>query len=235
MRGKFHARYNSGVTVADRSVIRVLVADDHPAFAEGLVRLLSEEADLAPVGMAGNGEEALALARTSQPDVVVMDFVMPGMNGVEATRQLKAERPEVAVLVLSAYGHLPYVLAALEAGAGGYLIKNAPMRELISAIRALHSGEMVIDSSLAAEVVRSIAPSRVPGARATSLSASDCELLKLGATGMTNRAIAARLSVSERTVQARLTAICAKLGVASRIEAVIKAIKEGWLMPEDLP
>ncbi len=216
-------------------VIKVLVADDHPPFAKGLVKLLAEEADFKPVGLAGDGEEALALAREHRPDVVVMDIAMPGMNGIEATRRIKKELPEVAVLALSAYGYHPYVLAALEAGVGGYLLKNVPMRELINAIRALHSGEIVMDQALAAKVLRTVARSRAGQGPGCNLSSGDLELLKLGAKGMSNREIAAKLFISERTVQSHFASIFGELGVGSRIEAVVKAIKEGWLVPDDLP
>lgn len=223
------------MNTTELKVIKVLVADDHPPFAEGLVKLLAEEADLKLVGLAGDGEEALALAKEHRPDVVVMDIAMPGMNGIEATRRIKEELPEVAVLALSAYGYYPYVLAALEAGVGGYLLKNVPMRELINAIRALRSGEIVLDQALAAKVLRTVTRSRAGPGPGYNLSSGDLELLKLGARGMSNREIGAKLFISERTVQSHFAGIFGKLGVASRIEAVVKAIKEGWLAPDDLP
>ncbi len=218
-----------------QKVVRVLVVDDHPPFAEGLVKLLAEQADFKPIGLASDGEEALAMAREGRPDVVVMDISMPRMNGIEATRRIKEELPGVAVLVLSAYGHEPYVLAALEAGAGGYLLKNVSMREVINAIRALHSGETVLDHTSAAKVLRIIVGSRGAQGPGSNLSSGDRELLKLGASGMSNRAIASKLFMSERTVQSHFTSIFGKLGVGSRIEAVVRAVKDGWLSPDDLP
>lgn len=223
------------MNTTDPEVIRVLVVDDHPPFAQGLVKLLAEQPDFKAIGLACNGEEALALAKDGKPDVVVMDISMPGMNGIQATRRIKEELPEVAVLVLSAYGYYPYVLAALEAGAGGYLLKNVPMRELIEAIRALHSGETVLDHALAAKVLRVVAAARKARGLSYDLSSGDLELLKLGAKGMSNHEIAAKLFVSERTVQSHFAKVFGKLGVGSRIEAVVRAIKEGWLSPEDLP
>ncbi len=220
---------------SERKPIRVLVADDHPSFVEGLVKLLSQDADFEPVGIASNGEEALSMAKNSRPHVVVMDISMPRMSGIEATRRIKEIMPEVAILVLSAYSYEPYVLAALEAGAGGYLLKNVPLRQLINAIKALHSGETILDHDLAAKVLRTIARSRGSHGSSSNLSSNDLELLKLGATGMSNKNIAAKLFISERTVQSHFTTIFDKLGVGSRIEAVVRAIKEGWIPPEDLP
>jgi DNA-binding NarL/FixJ family response regulator len=225
---------NTSTNNNDRKVIRVLVVDDHPAFAEGLVKLLELDADFKPIGIACDGKEAISRARDSKPDVVVMDISMPNMNGIEATRRIKEEQPGVAVLALSAYGYQPYVLAALEAGAGGYILKNAPMQELINAIRGLYFGETVLNHDLAGKVLRTIARSRGPQGVGSNLSSGDLELLKLGATGMSNRDIASKLFISERTVQSHFTSIFGKLGVGSRIEAVVKAIKEGWLSPDDL-
>jgi DNA-binding NarL/FixJ family response regulator len=220
---------------SERKVIRVLVADDHPAFAEGLVKLLERDADFMPIGIARDGAEALLRARDCNPDVVVMDISMPKMNGIEATRRIKAEQPRIAVLALSAFGYHPYVMAALDAGAGGYLLKNAPMEQIINAIRGLYFGETVLNSDIAGKVLRTIAMSRGSQGAGKDLTSSDLELLKLGATGMSNSEIASKLFISERTVQSHFTNIFSKLGVGSRIEAVVKAIKEGWLFPEDLP
>lgn len=223
------------MNVSERKPIRVFVVDDHPSFVEGLVKLLSQDVDFEPVGVASNGEESIALIKEKKPHVVVMDISMPRMNGIEATRRIKQMMPEVAILVLSAYGYEPYVLAALEAGAGGYLLKNVPLRQLINAIKSLHSGETILDHDLATKVLRTIARSRSSPGSSSNLSTSDLELLKLGATGMSNRNIASKLFISERTVQSHFTTIFDKLGVGSRIEAVVRAIKEGWIPPEDLP
>lgn len=223
------------IDINEKKSIRVFVVDDHPPFVEGLVKLLSEDPDFKPIGSANNGEDAVAAVKINKPDVIVMDISMPHMNGIDATRIIKKAMPEVAILVLSAYNYEPYVLAALEAGAGGYLLKNVPLKQLINAIKALHSGETVLDHDLASKVLRAVARSRGSHGSGSSLSASDLELLKLGATGMNNHDIAAKLFISERTVQSHFTSIFNKLGVGSRIEAVVRAIKEGWLSPEDLP
>jgi DNA-binding NarL/FixJ family response regulator len=221
--------------VDERKKITILVADDHPPFAQGLSKLLTEQPDLVPVGVAGDGEEAMRLAEEVKPDVVVMDISMPKLNGIEATRRIKSELPGTAVLVLSAYGYHPYVLSALEAGAAGYLLKNVPMRELLNAIRALRVGETVLDQKVAEKLLRSLTRP-LGGTNATSrLSSQELKVLKLGARGLSNKEIGDRLFVSERTIQSHFTTIFQKLGVGSRIEAVLKAIKEGWLNLADIP
>jgi DNA-binding NarL/FixJ family response regulator len=214
--------------------IRVLIADDHPPFTTGVMRLLADQPDLIAVGSASDGEEAVRLALELKPDVVVMDVSMPKLNGIEATRQIKAQLPDTSVLVLSAYGYHPYVLAALEAGAGGYLLKNVPLRELLNAIRAVRLGEAVLDQAVAEKLLHSLAKpigSQYAGAH---LSAKEIEVLKLGAQGLNNKQIAAKLFLSERTIQSYFTNIFGKLGVGSRLEAVLKALKEGWLTLEDV-
>lgn len=215
-------------------VIRVLVADDHPPFSEGLILLLEKEPDMNPVGIAEDGLEAVRLAKELKPDVIVMDVAMPRMNGIEATRRVKAYLPNTSVLVFSAYGYHPYVLSALEAGAGGYLLKNVPYRQLVNAIRAVRQGEAVLDRAVAEKILRSLAkPLGHPWAN-SNLNPREVELLKLGAQALSNKEIAERLSLSERTVQSYFSIVFDKLGVGSRLEAVLKALKEGWLTLDDV-
>ena len=125
--------------------IKVMVADDHPAFREGLCRLLKDETDLEVVALPEDGEEAVESARKLQPDVAIIDISMPKLNGIEAAKQIRVAAPTTAILMVSAYSYPSYVLAALRAGAAGYLLKNAPLNELISAVRLVHSGEGVFD------------------------------------------------------------------------------------------
>jgi DNA-binding NarL/FixJ family response regulator len=214
--------------------IKVLIADDHPPFAEGLLRLLKEQTDLEPVGIAIDGEEAVRLAMSLNPDVVVMDISMPKMNGIKATKKIKNSRPNTAILMLSAYGYDPYVSAALEAGAGGYLLKNVPLRQLLDAIRALCVGETVIDQAIAAKLLRSISRSAGNNHVSHDLTNRELEVLRLGARGMSNSEIGKNLSISERTVQSNFTNIFSKLGVGSRIEAIVRSLKDGYLSQDDL-
>lgn len=216
--------------------ITVLVADDHPSFAQGFSHLLDEQTDMRSVGIATNGEEAVQLTQELHPDVVVMDISMPEMNGIEATRVIKDVLPDTAVLVLSAFGYHPYVVAALDAGAGGYLLKTAPMRDLVNAIRALRAGEAVLERSVAEKLLRSIPGTRNQGNETGwMLSDREAAVLRHSLDGASNREIGDRMGVSERTVQAHFTAIFTKMGVGSRLEAVLAALKEGWITLDDLP
>jgi NarL family two-component system response regulator LiaR len=214
--------------------IRVLIADDHPPFAEGLSRLIAEQPDLTVVDVARDGEEAVRLTRELKPDVTVLDIAMPKMSGIKAARQIKSELPGTAILVLSAYGYDPYVLSALEAGAAGYLLKNVPMRELLNAIRAVRVGETVLDQTVAEKLLRSLARPSGDAQASTRLSTLELEILKLGAQGLSNKEIGKKMFISERTVQSHFTTIFQKLEVGSRIEAVLHALKEGWLTIDDI-
>ncbi len=218
-----------------KTPIRVLIADDHPTFAQGLSRLLDDQPDLEAVGIAADGEEAVRLARELKPDVVVIDISMPKLNGIKATKQIKSELPNTIVLVLSAYGYHPYVLSALEAGAGGYLLKNVPLRELLNAIRALRAGETVLDQTVAEKILRTLFRPQASAPASAMLTQREVEVLRLGARGLSNKEIAEKLFISERTAQSALTSVFQKLGVASRLEAVLQALKEGWLTMDDIP
>jgi NarL family two-component system response regulator LiaR len=224
-----------GTNLADKMPIRVLIVDDHPTFAQGLSRLLAEQSDLEPIGIAADGEEAVRLAHDLKPDVVVMDVSMPKLNGIEATKKIKKELPNTIVLVLSAYGYHPYVLSALEAGAAGYLLKSVPMRELMNAIRALCVGEAVLDQKVAEKLLRSLAKPLGEAHVSGYMSPIELQVLKLGARGLSNKEIGDELSLSERTIQSHFTSIFQKLSVGSRIEAALKALKEGWLTIDDIP
>ncbi len=214
----------------------VLIADDHTVFSEGLQRVLSEEKDLQVVGVARDGEQAVNMAREARPDIVIMDVAMPVLNGIEATRRIKKMFPTTSVLVLSAYGYTPYVFSILEAGAAGYLLKNAPLRELIRAIRSLRSGESVFDRTVAEKVLRNLAKSWRGGlAKSFHLNPRELEVIRLGARGLSNEEIAEKLKISPRTVQTHFTHIFSKLEVGSRLEAILRCLKEGWLLPDDLP
>ena len=217
--------------------IRVLLAEDHVIVREGTRELVQHEPDMEVVGEAGDGEEAIQLAARLRPDVVIIDIAMPKLNGIEATKQIKEMYPATAVLVLTAYDDDQYIFALLEAGAAGYLLKNVRGRELIDAIRAVYAGESVLHPAITRKVIESFMPAGKPAERriAEPLSEREMEVIKLAGRGMSNKDIAEELSLSVRTVQAHLGNIFNKLGVGSRTEAVLYALKKGWVALEDLP
>lgn len=217
--------------------IAILLADDHVLVREGTRELLEHEEDMEVIGEAGDGEDAVRLATDLQPDVVVMDIAMPTLNGIEATRRIKAVHPETAVLILSAYDDDQYVFALLEAGAAGYLLKDVPSHELVGAIRAVNAGESVLHPTIARKVVNRFAgsgPRTSTEAVVDQLSEREMEVLKLAARGVTNLEIANELVLSVRTVEGHLSNIFAKMQVGSRTEAVIQALRWGWLTLEDI-
>ncbi len=216
--------------------IKVMVADDHPAFREGLCRLLKDEEDLEVVAMPEDGEEAVESAKKLQPDVAIIDISMPKLNGIEAAKQIRVASPSTAILMVSAYSYPSYVLAALRAGAAGYLLKNAPLHELISAVRLVHSGEGVFDLKATGKILRRLATDKVEKRKdLEELHPRELQVLNLAAKGVGNKEIANQLGISERTVQTHLVNIFRKLRVSSRTEAVLHALKEGWLTLDDLP
>ena len=216
--------------------IRVLIAEDHAIVREGTRHVLEQEPDFEVVAEAGDGEEAVRLATMFKPDVALLDIVMPKLNGVEATKQIKASCPETAVLVLSAYDDDQFVLSLIEVGAAGYLLKSVRGHELVSAIRAVHSGEPVFHPSIMLKVLGHLRPGgNLSAARAglEQFSEREREILVLATKGLSNKDIADRLSLSVRTVQAHFTNVFRKLQVASRTEAVLRGLREGWLSLDD--
>ncbi len=215
--------------------IRILIADDHALVREGTRQRLEREEDFKVVGEAADGEEAVRLTKQLKPNVAIIDIAMPNLNGIEATKQIKESQPSTAVLVLSAYDNDQYIYAVLEAGASGYLLKNVRGHQLVDAIRDVRAGEVVLDPHVARKVVQWFS-SLSRGERVEGLpehfSERELEVLKLAAKGMSNKEIAAELSLSVRTVQSHLGNIFDKLGVSSRTEAVLRALKEGWISLE---
>ena len=212
----------------------VIIVDDHPPFSQGLSRLLAAEADLEVVAQCSNGEEAVKLTTQLQPNVAIIDVAMPKLSGIEVARLIKASSPETAILMLSAYGYESYVLHALQAGARGYLSKSSPVSELVSAIRSVHSGKAVFDTQ-AAGFLQSLAGADNERRRGNKLRTRELEVLKLVAKGKSNKEIAKELVISYRTVQTHLTTIFRKLEAGSRTEALVRALRNGWLTLNDLP
>jgi len=218
--------------------IKILIADDHAVVREGTRQILEQEPDLEVVAEAGDGEEAVQLAGTFKPDVALIDIAMPKLDGIEATRQIKVFYPTTAVLILSAYDDDQFVFKLLEAGAAGYLLKSIRGRELIDAVRAVYAGESVLHPSIARKVLNRFSPvsgrPREPKPSAV-LTEREIEVLSLATRGLSNQDIASELSLSLRTVQAHLGHIFNKLQVSSRTEAVVHALKEGWVTLKDVP
>jgi DNA-binding NarL/FixJ family response regulator len=211
-------------TAAPAGVIRVLLVDDHALLRAGMARLLDLAEDVAVVGSAGSGAEGVELAAALRPDVVLMDLSMPGMSGVEATRRLLAADPDAAVVVLTSFGDPDLVVDALDAGAIGYLLKDAEPDGLVDAVRAAARGESPLDPRAARVVVRGRVKAEPP---ASVLSEREKEVLVLVAEGLANKQIARTLGIAERTVKAHLTSVFTQIGVTDRTSAALWAHRRG--------
>jgi NarL family two-component system response regulator LiaR len=207
--------------------IRVLVAEDHELVRKGLVALLSRQSGIDVVGEAVDGDEAVGEARTLHPDVILLDLVMPGKEGIAAIGEIKQENPEARILVLTSFGEDTRVFAAIKAGALGYLLKDASPRELVDAIRAVHSGQPSLSPNIALKLVRELhRPSELPPAE-EPLTMREVEVLRLVAQGLSNQEIADTLVISQRTVGGHVGAILSKLHLANRTQAALYALREG--------
>ena len=212
--------------------IRVILADDHAIVRKGIREFLEGEGDTAAVAEAADGDSVLALVQEHDPDVVVLDIQMPGRNGIEVTRALRAAGNQVAILILTAYDDDPYIMAGIEAGANGFVLKSAAPEEIIRAVRAVHEGQSAVDPAVAAKLMSYLASQRklpAPTAAAEPLTKRELEVLAVVAQGLTNRAIGRQLGISDRTVQGHLAKIFGKLNASSRTEAVVAAVKLGWI------
>jgi DNA-binding NarL/FixJ family response regulator len=212
--------------------IRVLLADDHAVVRAGIRLFLEHAGDIQVLAEADDGRQAQDLIARYLPDVAVLDIQMPEASGIDVTRWVKSHLPGVGVLVLTAYDEDPYVLAVLQAGANGYVLKTASPAEIIQAIRDVYSGKTVVDASLAQKMVLGMAASKTVRSEAApveALTERELEVLALVARGYTNKAIGAQLSISDRTVQGHLAHIYDKLNAASRTEAVMRAISLGLI------
>ena len=201
--------------------IRLIIADDHPVVRSGLKAILASQPDFELVADVGNGDFALAASADLYPDVILMDLQMPAMDGVTATAHIHAKHPNIRILVLTTYDTDADILRALDAGATGYLLKDAPPEELFRAIRAAAKGEVILAPSVAAKLTR-----RLTNTLEKSLSAREIEALTLAARGNSNKDIAAKLHITQATVKSHFVHIFEKLGVADRTAAVTTALEK---------
>ena len=211
-----------------RNPIRVLLADDHAIVRAGIRQLLEHSGDIQIVAEASDGEAAQALIQQHHPDVAVLDIQMPKASGIEVTRWVRAKMPDVGVLILTAYNEDPYVMAVLQAGANGYVLKTASPEDLIQAVHDVHEGKSVLDASITQKLMAHMfSGSKSPVVE--ELTDRELEVLSLAAKGFTNKAIGVQLGISDRTVQGHLAHIFGKLQASSRTEAVMRAVSLGWI------
>ncbi len=215
--------------------ISIVIADDHALMREGTRRILEQHPDLVVVGEADNGRQALEVIERLQPDVAILDIRMPEVSGVEVVRQIKVSCPHTKSLIFTAYDDDDYILALMEAGAAGYLLKTAKEGELIDSIRKVHLGESVLHPAIAMKVARlwaqrGFSTKQTP---ADQLSPRELEVLGLAAKGLRNKAIAKQLSISVRTVEGHFTNIFVKMNVTSRIEAILYAVSRHLVALEE--
>ena len=210
-------------------MIRVLICDDQVVVTDGLEMILAADPDIEVVGMAHDGAEALELIPDTHPDLVLMDLKMPGVNGIQATREIKQRYPEVKVLVLTTFGEDEWVFDAVRSGAAGYLLKGTPRAELVAAIKGTAAGETFIDPSIGGTLLSHVAKTTTQHDTTITadLSERELEILKLLASGLTNTEIAARLFLSKGTVRNYISAILTKLNVEDRTQAAVLAVRHG--------
>jgi NarL family two-component system response regulator LiaR len=208
-------------------MIHVMVADDHAIVRKGICALLATEPDIEVVGEAKDGQEAISVAQRVQPEVILMDLVMPGLDGLEATRHISAHQPEARILVLTSFAGDDKIFPAIRAGALGYLLKDSGPDELVQAIRQVHRGESSLHPSIARRLLRELTEPSRPGPIPDSLTAREVEVLRLIAKGHSNREMSDRLAISEATVRTHVSNILSKLNLCSRTQAALYALREG--------
>ena len=215
--------------------IRVLVVDDHKIVRKGICALLASKRDIQVVGEGDTGAAAASQAEILKPDIVLMDLVMPTMDGIQATREITSRQPETRILILTSFAEKGKVLEAIKAGALGYLLKDSGPEELLQAIHQVHRGEPSLDSYVARLLLSEIsAPPKKP-LTSDPLTPREVDILREIAQGLTNKEISVRLSISEQTVHTHVGRILTKLHLASRTQAALYAFKEGIARLEDVP
>lgn len=213
--------------------IRVVLADDHAVVRKGIREFLEEDPAIRVVAEAQDGEEALGAILKEQPDVAVVDIQMPRLNGLEVTRRLRAGRTRTRVLILTAYDDDPYIFAAIQAGASGYLLKTAGSDEIVRGVHAVAEGESALSPVVARQLVEHAAgQSSLAGTTVERLTERELEVLRLASKGLGNKQIGSLLSISDRTVQGHLATVYGKLHVSTRTEAVLLAVREKWIVLE---
>lgn len=216
--------------------IRVLIADDHQLVRQGLAALLAVKPGVEVIGQAENGVEAVKLAHSLEPDIILMDLLMPGKNGIEATREIKQENPDARILIITSFAEDENVYQAIKAGALGYLLKDSSPQELMQAIDDVCHGKMSLHPNIALKLIEELNRPTEKQTTVDPLTAREVQVLKLVAKGHSNQEIADKLVVSERTVGAHVSNILGKLHLANRTQAALYALREGFtdLSPESL-
>jgi DNA-binding NarL/FixJ family response regulator len=226
---------------AENSPSQLLIADDHELAREGIRVMLASEPDLKVVGEARDGREALSLCQYLEPDLVLMDVRMPKMNGLEAARKIKAERPSISILMLTSYEDLDYLFEAVKVGAAGYVVKDTTKQELVEAVRRTRRGKSSLDQELALRLLQRLGsedeqwpisplgPKRPSEPLPAALTPRELEVLRLLSQGLTNRQISEELVVSAATIKVHIEHLIAKLGVSDRTQAAVRASRAGLL------
>lgn len=205
--------------------IRIVLADDHAVVRKGIRDFLEEETDIQVVAEAADGAQVKALILEHQPDVVILDIRMPQATGIEVTRWIREQKLPVGVLILTAYEDDPFVVAAVQAGADGYVLKNAEAEQIAAAVHTIYDGESALSPAIMRKLMTQLSAPAPAGETTEPLTEREREVLQLAASGLTNRGIGLKLAISDRTVQGHLASIYAKLRVGSRTEAVTKALQ----------
>ena len=213
--------------MTDARPIRVLIADDHTIVRKGIRALLTQTGGIEVVGEAGDGEQAITLTEQLRPDVVLMDLLMPGTDGIEATRRIVERQPGVRVLVLTSFASDDKVFPAIKAGALGYLLKDSDPQDLVQAIHQVYRGESSLHPTIARKVLQELSHPTARPLTPDPLSERELDVLRLMAQGLGNQGIAARLTISEATVRSHVSNILSKLHLANRIQAALYALREG--------